>query len=496
MLGLLSNEVFSQIKNDSLRDNYWVLGYEYNIIGSISHIFLNFRGDSVQIDSMIVLGSLHMSYTNASICDTAGNLLFFSNGCGVMGAGFQYVPGAEHINDGETQNYLCAEIGGGRYTNTLLILPDTSGTVYNLIHTRVNNLTTVGGASDRLFWTKIVSAPDGQLNAVFADSILLDTFLYTSNMSACRHANGRDWWIVAPAYSNELTTGLDSSYYVLHLAQDSISIHKNSIGVATDKFENSTGEAVFSPDGAKYARYTIHADLQIFDFDRCTGQFSHPVHVPIVDAADTSYAAGLAFSPSGRYLYVSSTRHIYQFDMQAADIPASKTTAATYDGFFYPIPQLPTRFYQCELGPDGKIYVSCPGGKYTFHVIEHPDSAGLACQVVQHKYILDYPIIGGLPHFPNFRLGALSGGCPSVSAVEVVGKEGHLKVYPNPAKSILYVTSNVANRYRVYNMLGVAIMEGQLEEQITVLDISQLQSGVYIMSVDGGLRPVKFIVSH
>ena len=400
-----------------------------------------------------------MDYTNSSICDTVGNLLFFSNGCGVMDAGFQYVPGAEHINDGETQNYLCEEIGGGVYTNTLLILPDTSGTVYNLIYTRVNNLTAVGGASDRLFWTKIVYTLDGQLNAVFADSILLDTFLYTSNMASCRHANGQDWWVVAPAYSNEITTGLDSSYYVLHLAQDGISIHKNSIGVATDKFENSTGEAVFSPDGTKYARYTIHADLQIFDFDRCIGQFSHPIHVPIVDAADTSYAAGVAFSPSGRYLYLSSTQYIYQFDMQAEDIAASKITVAVYDGFYYPIVQSTNRFYQCELGPDGKIYVSCPGGKYTFHVIEHPDSEGLACQVVQHKYILHYPIFGGLPHFPNFRLGALPGGaCPSVSAVEAVGKESGVKVYPNPASNVLYVELPISSaNYKVYNMLGTLI---------------------------------------
>ena len=131
MLGLFSNEVSSQIANDSLRNNFWIMGYGAYPNSEIYHTFFDFRGDTLNIDSMLVPGSLYMAYTNASICDTASNLLLFSNGCGVMDSGFQYVPGAEHINDGETQNYLCAEIGGGVYTNTLLILPTADGKAYN-----------------------------------------------------------------------------------------------------------------------------------------------------------------------------------------------------------------------------------------------------------------------------------------------------------------------------------------------------------------------------
>ncbi|MEO6759334.1 MAG: PKD domain-containing protein, partial [Saprospiraceae bacterium] len=337
-------------------------------------------------------------------CDTAGNLLFFSNGCGVMDAGFHYVPGAEHINAGLFQDYLCNEIGGGRRPDALLILPDYSGQSFHLLYTRSTDVPVL--SSDRLLWTKIKQDTVGDLLAEFVDSTLIEKPLFSGNLSACRHANGKDWWVVIPK-------NLVGVYYILQLGGGNYTIKTDSIGLATDDYDDSTGESVFSPDGSKYARYTIHADLQIFDFDRCTGDFSHPIHVPILDAADTTYAAGAAFSPSGRYLYVSSTKKIYQFDMQAADIPASKTTVAVYDGFFYPYPQVPTFFYQCELGPDGKIYVSVSGGQFAVHVIEHPDSAGLACQVIQHKYILDYPIAGGLPHFPNFRLGALSDSvCP------------------------------------------------------------------------------------
>ena len=127
----ISNELSSQIANDSLRNNFWIMGYGAYPNSEIYHTFFDFRGDTLNIDSMLVPGSLYMAYTNASICDTASNLLLFSTGCGVMDSGFQYVPGAEHINEGETQNYLCAEIGGGVYTNTLLILPTADGKAYN-----------------------------------------------------------------------------------------------------------------------------------------------------------------------------------------------------------------------------------------------------------------------------------------------------------------------------------------------------------------------------
>ena len=47
------------------------------------------------------------------------------------------------------------------------------------------------------------------------------------------------------------------------------------------------------------------------DFDRCTGEFSNLIHITINDSMPTG---GCAFSPSGRFLYVSSTNYLYQFD--------------------------------------------------------------------------------------------------------------------------------------------------------------------------------------
>jgi PKD repeat protein len=413
------SNIKSQTNHDAKLNYTWISGYGNEATGTIYHTKFSFQGDTLTIKSEVVENSLFMSYTNSSICDTSGNLLFFSNGCGVMDSNYQYISGASHINNGETQNYLCEEVGGGRYTNSLLILQNINRNVYDIIHSRINNNASVGPCSDKLFWSRIQQDSFG-IKAVFVDSVLLDTFIYPGCYSSCRHANGQDWWVVVPQYSNE-TIGMSSNgYYMIRFSGNKTEIHSEFIGIPTTRFENSTGESAFNPQGTKYARYCIQSDLQVFDFDRCEGSFSNPIHVPILDAADTSYAAGVAFSPSGRFLYVSSTQYIYQFDMEAADFAGSKKTVAVYDGFYLDIPVFTTRFYQCELAPDGKIYVSCPGGKNTIHVIENPDSLGLACNVVQHKYILEWPISGGLPHFPNFRLGATADSCIHAPLLDVL----------------------------------------------------------------------------
>ena len=66
---------------------------------------------------------------------------------------------------------------------------------------------------------------------------------------------------------------------------------------------NSLGQSVFNPQGNKYANVDHINYLQIMDFDRCSGLFSNPVHIPILDSA---FASGAAFSPNGRYLYIAS----------------------------------------------------------------------------------------------------------------------------------------------------------------------------------------------
>lgn len=60
----------------------------------------------------------------------------------------------------------------------------------------------------------------------------------------------------------------------------------------------------------------------------------------------------------------------------------------------------------------------------------------------------------------------------------------NFKVYPNPAKNVLNLSASVQiERIEVYNMLGQKIMTQQLGNTTNTLDISDLKSGTYIVTV-------------
>ena len=46
------------------------------------------------------------------------------------------------------------------------------------------------------------------------------------------------------------------------------------------------------------------------------------------------YGTGCSISPNNRYLYINDYYQLYQYDLWAADIPASRVLIGDYDGFY------------------------------------------------------------------------------------------------------------------------------------------------------------------
>ncbi|MFN8303446.1 MAG: PKD domain-containing protein [Saprospiraceae bacterium] len=165
------------------------------------------------------------------------------------------------------------------------------------------------------------------------------------------------------------------------------------------------------------AIFDTRNDLQIFDFDRCTGTLSNPLHIVITDDADNEIFAGLAFSADGRYLYAAEGRRILQFDMQAADIASSNTVIEELQlNAECPLGQ---SLLFMELAPDGRIYCRPGNGQQCMHRLVRPELPGPAAQLEQYYYSFDVSY-KNLPHFPNFRLGPLDG-----SPCDTLGLNNH-----------------------------------------------------------------------
>lgn len=378
-------------------DNVWLMGYfggsqspQDTFLGISIFDFESLCDPQITNNQEI---ELNFEDTHVSISDEAGNLLFYSNGIFINDASHQLMQNGDNIN--------AWEIGGQDVPQGALVIPfPNNPDQYFLFHEVDSYVDGWGLAIVALEYSLIDMTLNNGLGAVTLkkEQLISDTLDY-GKLTATKHANGRDWWILV----QELNT---NKYYRILLSPEGIEVvDKQSLGT---KVETGFGAGVFSPRGDFFAKVDlvggVFADdfLNIYEFDRCTGLMSNPINN--INLGSGAFTGGIAISPNSRFLYVSSYDYIYQFDLWAPDIEDSKVTVAEYDGFEEPFP---TRFYQMQLAPNGKIYVSIPSSVWYLHEIHHPNEKGLACNVTQHS--LRLPTLNGfsIPNFPNYHLGPI-----------------------------------------------------------------------------------------
>ncbi|NBC09504.1 MAG: PKD domain-containing protein [Bacteroidetes bacterium] len=353
--------------------------------------------------------------TNASICDTAGNLQFYTNGIYVANALHEPMENGDGLNPGAHAEEQGEDGRGYILGQGAIILPvPESDSLYYLLHMDKIAFGEEGvrGSSKHLYYTVInMDANNGLGTVVEKNQILKEGALSRGKVTATRHANGRDWWVII----RQLST---NRYYKFLVSPSGI-VEYPSQAIGESIPSPGVGQATFSPDGSKYANLNlvngIGTDdyIGIYDFDRCTGMLSNP---NVFAYRDSAWSGGVAISPSSRYLYVSSYLRVFQYDLWATDVEASRDTVAEWDGFvedgFFA-----TTFYLAQLAPDGKIYINSNNSVSYLHVIEQPDLPGDSCQVCQHCVDLPTKNAFSLPNFPNYRLGPLEGSpCDTLRA--------------------------------------------------------------------------------
>jgi hypothetical protein len=471
LLVLLNKSVLSQGI-----DNLWLMGYEC-CSTYFNPMNLDFSSGSLVIDT--VQRNMNINSSNGVISDKQGNLLFYTNGVYIANASDNIMLNGTGLNPAQfTTNHTHYGLTIPQ-ANLIIPFPEDSTKYYLFHETSDDALNTK--SSFYLYYSIIDMTLDNGLGGVVQKNTILlnDTFL-VGKMTACKHANGRDWWLIKYEYQ----TGSVFKFLI------------TPIGISGPQKQNlqairynANGQVVFSKQGDKYAFYDTNKDLDIFNFDRCNGNFHSRIHVDINDSAA---AGGVAFSPSGRFLYVSSTSYVYQFDMNAPNIAASQTTVAVWDTFYSPIPPAATTYYLAQLAPDNKIYINCGNSTLDIHVINYPDSAGAACGFCQH--CIHLPAFNGftIPNHPNYFLGTLVGSvCDTlhIGIDDVLNTNNTFNLFPNPANRLVYVTqktNDVIRTVEVFNALGqkmnLKYSTIKNNEYIEV-NVQSLLSGVYFMNI-------------
>ncbi len=356
---------------------------------------------------------LDFDKSNAIVSDSLGNIILYSNGEAIYGANHK------PIFNGDTINYspiwsgftFPNEIGeikplGFPINNLISILPCPSEeNCWVALYQNFEHILETGFYE--LWYSKIVK--NVEYEVVEKDIVLQKELIRRGMVSACKHANGRDWWI--------LQGQQDSVLYFL-FNQDGLKLHHKQ--KLPQNLENNFGQVAFNKEGTAFAYFGTknqivddeYFDGEIFyaDFDRCSGLLEN-IHRMEYNGKLSVRNNGIAFSGNGQYLYISESERIIQFDLSKEDFFSKPIVVGEWDGFLCDFGSAGTgsRFGIMQRGPDDRIYISGSNQCLYVHVINNPDMKGTDCDFEQRAIRLESFHIGTVPTFNTLRLGPLNG---------------------------------------------------------------------------------------
>ncbi len=456
----------------------WLVGL-YGVYSKINNSSITF--DTANIVSLITNTPFQASKSN--ICDTNGNVQLIADGLNIYDRNGFAIEGGDSLC---SDYYYLFQNKYSHFGQTGFFLPMDSGKCYfiNVVSTEQNINDVWFGSQyngrlslDVLQYSVVDMYGNNGIGKVTKRNIPLveNAKLSRTQMMACRHGNGKDWWLLKKA--------LDSNnVYTFLVTQDSI-YNKGiqRMPFAQNGLNDNIGQMMFNNDGTQIA--TAQNDLlgivYMADFDRCYGTLSNYKKIqvpaqpsgPVLDSTTT----GVCFSPNNQFLYVAKYDHILQYNLTDNTwyyVHYKDTIDAEFQGY--------NTMY---LAPNNKIYIgNWNGFSKQMSVIDSPDGAGTNCNFCRKCFRSPKVIDGWLsnaPCMPNYSLGSMP-GCATVGVSAFNSSKEEFEVYPNPTQSKFKIKiKNPNSKKELYNSIGQLVLSTKENE----IDVRNLSKGIYYLKV-------------
>jgi hypothetical protein len=470
---IICNNVLAQSK----RGNQWVTGRGTTVM---------FENNVVTTKYIAVTPWHYFTGGNSAICDTNGNLILCSDGFNIYDSVGNYIDGGDTLVPVDYYNHYG---GWSDYSQSSIFLPIDSSKYYFITPANSAGNLCFSCHNDAMFYSVIDMYENGGAGKVIKRMIPFaeNGQFRKTQMMACRHSNGKDWWLLKQA-------GDSSRVHKFLFTQDTV------YNMGYQQFNEPVwgawdirGMSTFNVNGNKYAS-TSHGSStgKIFmaDFDRCYGILSNPKeivmpvgsqHIPNDTTITEHLSVALAYSPNSEILYVISMSNIYQYDLQndswyhVAGLDTSYQKFQDYDASY--------------IGADGKLYIgNFGGGSKQMSVINNPDVKGAGCNFCPRCLRLDslgiYTAAGTPPCMPNYSLGKDS--CYPLGVSHYMDKSNILVAYPNPASTVLYIKSESKEKRELYNSVGQLLSTTKENE----IDVHKFGKGIYYIKVGNTVRKI------
>lgn len=320
----------------------------------------------------------------ATISDSSGNLLFYSNGEKVWNRNHQIMPNGDGLY-GHYSATHAAYIVPKPLSDSLFYLFTLDGMQRNLqygLRYSIINMCLDGGLGDVI---------PGKKNIPLLQPA-------SEKIVAIYHTNGKDIWIV----SHEFFTDAFFAFLLTETGiTDTVISNTGSVHIGLLNYFNGTGAGIgqikATSDGNKIALVFSNAPSpvgELFDFNNVTGIISNAISLDVDGAV-----FGVEFSPDNSKLYITSLLGgLHQFD-----ITAGGGTSFAINASKIQIDQAGCSERGLQLAPDGKIYMKrCIPDNHYLSVVNNPNATGNLCDYVNSAIDFD-TVQTGIP--PTFIQG-------------------------------------------------------------------------------------------
>jgi gliding motility-associated-like protein len=357
--------IFVTLSTFSQRSGNWFFGFNAGIRFTPSGI-INQPTSAISTDEGC-----------SSLSDTAGNLLFYTDGISVWNRNHVIMVNGAGL------------LGNSSSSQSSIVVPMPGNDSLYYIFTA-----TLPGLNAYYTYSVIDMKKQGGLGEVVQKNVLIGNRQCSERITAMQHANKTDFWII----TNPLNTDSFKVYQLTSIGLSTTPVISKIGRVASSNFGMLKG----SPDG-KMVIHTVGNfggfDItQLFRFDNATGVLSNLINVPF------SKPYGCAFSPDSRRLYLNNS-----FPMTGATPPSgsmAQFTVAVYDSaaianskYLFPLSGV-GGWGDLSVGPDSIMYIARHSAK-RLSSIRRPNDSAAACLFLDTAIVLNGTSHYGLPNFYN-----------------------------------------------------------------------------------------------
>lgn len=345
-------------------------------------------------------GQLSTTEGCATISDTNGDLLFYTDGITVWNKNHTPMPNGYGL------------YGDPSSTQSAIIVPQPQNPNIFYIFT-VDTATSQNDPNNGFNYSIVDLSLDGGLGSVTSKNNRLLNNCSEKVTAVVKDCQTQSVWVITFASNGKMVYNAYpyNTFYAYEVSASGLNTTPATSTFNIYIFDNR-GYLKLSPNGEKLACSNASYGLFLYNFDKTTGSVSNQLDIPISfsnNGANPQISYGVEFSPNSELLYITSyfetednsqsrdpnTQYgaLLQYNLTQTDIPNSEIVLdrrQTYRGGL-------------QLAPNGKIYramnATYQDGLPYLSVINNPNIVGLGCNYNHNAVALGRNTRQGLPPF-------------------------------------------------------------------------------------------------